>query len=87
MTAIGYNNYIDSYDLGKNLHLIHKTFFLFTILVEMEKRNINPANMGPIWGVQPGLAWVPYGLAHMRVAQMGPIWVPYNSPIKKKEML
>ena len=33
------------------------------------------------------LAWVPYGLAHMRVVQMGPIWVPYNSPIKKKEML
>ena len=40
--------------------------------------------MGPIWGVQPGLAWVPYEIAHMRVAQMGPIWVPYNSPIKKK---
>ena len=30
-------------------------------------------DMGPIWGVQPGSAWVPYGLAHMRVAQMGPI--------------
>ena len=30
-------------------------------------------HMGPIWGVQPGSAWVPYGLAHMRVAQMGPI--------------
>ena len=44
-------------------------------------------HMGPIWGVQPGLAWVPYGLAHMRVAQMVPIWVPYNSPIKKKEMI
>ena len=26
-----------------------------------------------IWGVQPGSAWAPYGLAHMRVAQMGPI--------------
>ena len=44
-------------------------------------------HMGPISGVQPGSAWVPYGLAHMRVAQMGPIWVPYNSPIKKKEMI
>ena len=41
-------------------------------------------HMGPIWGVQPGSAWVPYGLAHMRVAQMGPIWAPYNSSIKKK---
>ena len=29
--------------------------------------------MEPIWGVQPGSAWVPYGLSHMRVAQMGPI--------------
>ena len=29
--------------------------------------------MGPIWGVQRGSAWVPYGLAHMQVAQMGPI--------------
>ena len=38
----------------------------------------------PIWGVQPASALVPYGLAHMRVAQMGPIWVPYNSPIKIK---
>ena len=55
---------------------------------------VNPANM-PIWisyglpikGVQPGSAWVPNGLAHMRVAQKGPIWVPYNSPIKKKEMI
>ena len=36
-------------------------------------------HMGPIWGVQPGSAWVPYGLAHMRVAQMGPRWVPYGS--------
>ena len=43
--------------------------------------------MGRIWGVQPGSAWVPYGLSHMRVAQVGPIWVPYNSPIKKKEMI
>ena len=42
-------------------------------------------HMGPLWGVQPGSAWDPYGLAHMRVAQMGPIWVPYNSPIKKKK--
>ena len=42
---------------------------------------------GPILGVQPGSAWVPYGLAHMRVALMGPIWVPYNSLIKKKEMI
>ena len=57
-------------------------------------RYLFPANMPiwvpyglPIWGVQPGLAWVPYGLAHMWVAQMGPIWVPYNSPIKKKEMI
>ena len=31
------------------------------------------AYMGPIWRVQPGSTWVPYGLAHMRVAQMGPI--------------
>ena len=31
------------------------------------------AYMGPIWGVQLGCAWVPYGLAHMQVAQMGPI--------------
>ena len=31
------------------------------------------AYMGPIWGVQPGSAWVPYGLAHMPFAQMGPI--------------
>ena len=30
-------------------------------------------HMGPIWGVQPGSAWAPYGLTHMRVAQMGPI--------------
>ena len=30
-------------------------------------------NMRPIWRVQPGSAWVPYGLAHLRVAQMGPI--------------
>ena len=44
-------------------------------------------HMGPIWGVQPGSAWVPYGLAYMGVAQMGPIWVPYNSPMKKKEMI
>ena len=42
--------------------------------------NCHPANMPiwvpyglPIWGVQPGLACVPYGLAHMPVAQMGPI--------------
>ena len=39
----------------------------------------------PIWEVQPGSIWVTYGLAHMWVAQMGPIWGPYNSPIKKKE--
>ena len=44
-------------------------------------------HMGPIWGVQQGSALVPYGLAHMQVAQMGPIWVPYNCPIKKKEMI
>ena len=44
-------------------------------------------HMGPIWGVQRDSAWVPYGLSHMRVAQMGPIWVPYNSLIKKKEMI
>ena len=31
------------------------------------------AYMGPIWGVQPGSTWVPYGLAHIGVAQMGPI--------------
>ena len=70
--------------------------FKTTIIKTAEKSLISghPANMPlwvpyglPIWGVQPGLAWVPYGLAHMRVAQMGPIWVPYNSPIKKKEML
>ena len=41
----------------------------------------------PIWGVQPGSAWVPFGKAQLRVAQMGPVWVPYNSPIKKKEMI
>ena len=41
----------------------------------------------PIWGVQLGSACVPYGLAHMRIAQMGPILVPYNSPIKKKDMI
>ena len=35
-------------------------------------------------GSATGSTWVPYGLAHMRVTQMGPIWVPYNSPIKKK---
>ena len=29
LSAIDYNNYIDSYDLSKNLHLIHKiTFYL-----------------------------------------------------------
>ena len=44
-------------------------------------------HMGRIWGVQLGSAWVLYGLANMRVAQMGLIWVPYNSPIKKKEMI
>ena len=38
LSAIDYNNYIDSYDLGKNLHLVPKiNFFLFTILVEIEK--------------------------------------------------
>ena len=40
-----------------------------------------------IWGVQPGSAWVPYGLSHIRVALMDPIWVPHNSPIKKKETI
>ena len=44
-------------------------------------------HMGPIWGVQPGSAWIPYWLAHMRISQISPIWVPYNSPIKKKEMI
>ena len=39
-SAIDYNNYIDSYDSGKDLHLIPKNIFLFTILVEIEKRNI-----------------------------------------------
>ena len=38
LSAIDYNNYIDNYDWGKNLHLIPK--FLFTILVEIEKWNI-----------------------------------------------
>ena len=32
LSAIDYNNYIDSYDLGKNLHLIHKiTLFIYNI--------------------------------------------------------
>ena len=50
------------------------------ILFQHNTYEIYPANMPiwvpyglPIWGVQPGLAWVPYGLAHMLVAQMGPI--------------
>ena len=48
LSAIDYNNYIDSYDLGKNLHLIPKLLFLFTILVEIEKwnvkENVNPCH-------------------------------------------
>ena len=43
--------------------------------------------MEPIWGVQSGSAWIPYGLPHMWAAQMGPIWVKHNSPIKKKELI
>ena len=46
MSAIDYNNHIESYDLGKNLHLIPKITFLFTILVEIEKWNIK-ANVNP----------------------------------------
>ena len=46
VSAIDYNNYIDSYDLEKNLHLIHKISFLFTILVDIEKWNIT-ANVDP----------------------------------------
>ena len=42
---------------------------------------------GTQWGVQPGSNWVSYSLAHMPVAQMGPIWVSYNSPIKTTEMM
>ena len=46
LSAIDYNNFIDSYDLGKNLHLIPKITFLFTILAEIEKQNIK-ANVNP----------------------------------------
>ena len=32
LSSIDYNNYIESYDLGKNLHLIPKiTFFIYNI--------------------------------------------------------
>ena len=32
LSAIDYNNYIDSYDLGKSLHLIPKiTIFIYSI--------------------------------------------------------
>ena len=37
LSGIDYNNNIDSYHLGKNLHLIPKITFLFTKLVEIEK--------------------------------------------------
>ena len=61
-------------------------FQIFFGVLEIPFMNVQSkhAYMGPIWathmrpilGVQPRSTWVPYGLAHMRVAQMGPIWVP-----------
>ena len=48
LSAIDYNNYIYNYDLGKNWHWIPKITFLFTILVEIEKRiikaDVNPCH-------------------------------------------
>ena len=67
------------------LFLNEKVLTVHAIFLDVVIFNSLPANMPilvpyglPIWGVQPGLAWVPYGLAHMRVAQMGPIKKCYN---------
>ena len=65
LSAIDYNDYIDSYDLGKNLHLISKITFLFTIIfVEIEKRNIK-ANVNPCKSKKKPVIIVLVSVPHM----------------------
>ena len=40
LSAFAYNKYIDKYDSGENPTLLPRIIFLFTILVDIEKRNI-----------------------------------------------